>query len=1385
MATLTGHLVADTYKALLKLIDNDIVTAAEKQISDGLGGGTNVFIDQNGFLRAKKYKVTNGTSSQFLKADGSLDSTAYLPVGTTTTNIPEGTNLYFTTNRVLNTLLTGFVSTEGTVTASDTILSAINKIWWNIENGGGGGGGYVPYTGATQNLNLGTYGLISDYVQFNTTNSSIPTTAGTMSWNSADGTVDLKMGGANVTLQVGQEELVRVVNKTGANLLEANYQAVRISGAQGNRLKVALAKADNDANSADTIGLVTETINDNQEGFVTSVGLVRNINTTGTLQSETWADGDMLYLSATTAGKITNIKPIAPQHGVRIGYVVRAHQTQGQIYVKVDNGYELDELHNVKITTPVDKDFLVYDSVEQVWKNRDVYGTAKYLPVYNDSLILKNSLLYDNDTNVIIGGITPWSVADRLSIKGGGLSVDEAYGIKFSTNQVLFRNNTTGEFKIGSDVANDFTTFYANSIERMRLNASGYLGIGLTSPTQPLHVKGVLAYPKIIIDNNSTSGGGTFSAYQNGTETANFGISGAWLVDSSSDVAIVATKAGKGIQFYTNGSTSEKMGINSDGNVFIGQTPTYVAGATQLIVRGKTGAGFSGVMHYDMSIKGSMNTFNNVFQIGTSTFHSVAVIVEDIERARFNSGGRMLLGTTTDNTVDILQANGSIIATAIKKTGGTSAQYLMADGSVSLGNSGTVTSVAASVPTGFSISGSPITTSGTLAISFASGYSLPTNAKQTEWDTAYTNRITSASAPLSISANAISISQASSTTNGFLSSTDWNTFNGKQSALNGTGFVKATGTTISYDNSTYVPTSRTLTINGTAFDLSADRSWTIAGVISGLTTNYVPKATGATTIGNSQIFDNGTNVIIGGTTSSTFKLDVNGTARFANDVQINGFLTGTFTRVLAAGNNFYGQNFTLSKTDATSALINRNSWTLNDSTVPYNGGVIYDNRVFAVSTSNSTNFINIYQSFILNNGTGTQMGIGYNSLSGGTGNFSEYTHFVAGGPYGYGANTNSYTTYTGLLINTPANTTNGYGIIINDYTPSSFARALQLNISSGTNKWNIYANGTANNYMAGSLGIGTTGSLSTTALVIGKNITGGTNAGVLFTNSTIQSDVTGAANIFYSQINTQAATFTLGFLRHFTAVGGTVGSGSVITTQSGFEAGSSLTGATNNYGFRGLIPSGTGRWNLYMDGTANNYLAGSLGIGTTSLTGVNLNVVKNITGAVNSNGIQSAGAIQSDVTTAVNYYTTFASTQATTFTLTNLRHYYASQGTIGAGSTVTNQYGFFADSNLIGATNDYGFYGNIASGTGRWNLYMNGTAQNYLAGDVGIGVTVNHASAKLQIDSTTEGFLPPRMTATQRGAIASPAEGLIVFQTDGVVGLYIYASSAWHALTML
>jgi len=144
---------------------------------------------------------------------------------------------------------------------------------------------------------------------------------------------------------------------------------------------------------------------------------------------------------------------------------------------------------------------------------------------------------------------------------------------------------------------------------------------------------------------------------------------------------------------------------------------------------------------------------------------------------------------------------------------------------------------------------------------------------------------------------------------------------------------------------------------------------------------------------------------------------------------------------------------------------------------------------------------------------------------------------------------------------------------------------------------------------------------------------------------------------------------------------------------------------------------------------------GAIGIGSTPVgSNANLHIDKLNTGALTRYGVNNQGLIASDVTTSMDYYQSTSSTQAAAFTITNVRHFQAIQGTFGAGSTVTNQYGFVAGSTLIGATNNFGFYSNIASGTNRWNFYANGTALNYFNGTTLIGSTTdNGTTAKLQV----------------------------------------------------
>ena len=133
---------------------------------------------------------------------------------------------------------------------------------------------------------------------------------------------------------------------------------------------------------------------------------------------------------------------------------------------------------------------------------------------------------------------------------------------------------------------------------------------------------------------------------------------------------------------------------------------------------------------------------------------------------------------------------------------------------------------------------------------------------------------------------------------------------------------------------------------------------------------------------------------------------------------------------------------------------------------------------------------------------------------------------------------------------------------------------------------------------------------------------------------------------------------------------------------------------------------------------------GAVGIGTTSLgASYGLRVSKTFAGDNGSNIFSSATGTASTPTAVYSFRSTVftGANGGTPYTISSLYGYSAAQSTFSADSTVTNQYGFLAASSLTGATNNYGFYGAIASGTGRYNFYAAGTADNYFAGNVGIG----------------------------------------------------------------
>lgn len=208
-----------------------------------------------------------------------------------------------------------------------------------------------------------------NWIQWDLTPSLPPTTPaeGLMYWNVDDGTLNLGMPGGNVNLQLGQEMLIRSRNDSGSDM--TNGQLVYISGASGNRPQLTLAKADTEIDSSATIGMLTEDIDDNGNGYVNTFGFVRGIKTDVDADSTALSEGDVLWLSENVAGGFTKTKPVSPDHLVFVGYVMRAHATEGEIFIKVQNGFEIDELHDITIASKVHGDVLTYNNDTTIWEN--------------------------------------------------------------------------------------------------------------------------------------------------------------------------------------------------------------------------------------------------------------------------------------------------------------------------------------------------------------------------------------------------------------------------------------------------------------------------------------------------------------------------------------------------------------------------------------------------------------------------------------------------------------------------------------------------------------------------------------------------------------------------------------------------------------------------------------------------------------------------------------------------------------------------------------------------------------------------------------------------------------------------------------------------------
>ena len=243
----------------------------------------------------------------------------------------------------------------------------------------------VPYTGATQDLDLGANGLIAQSVQV----SGGTGAEGTLTWNAQEATMDLQSGG--VTYQIGQEIAPLVRNANGGTI--TNGTPVRFSGTLGNsgRILVSPAIADGTIPSSYILGVATEDILSGTDGHITWFGKVRGIDTSGTPYGQVWADGDIIYVSETTAGWLTNVKPQAPNLQIFIGAVVHAHVSNGTLFARPSWRSSLEDLDDVNGTpATVSGQILVWDNDLKVFDFTD--NINEYAKLTNQIIVTQSNV---------------------------------------------------------------------------------------------------------------------------------------------------------------------------------------------------------------------------------------------------------------------------------------------------------------------------------------------------------------------------------------------------------------------------------------------------------------------------------------------------------------------------------------------------------------------------------------------------------------------------------------------------------------------------------------------------------------------------------------------------------------------------------------------------------------------------------------------------------------------------------------------------------------------------------------------------------------------------------------------------------------------------------
>ena len=371
-----GEVVAPDLAERIKVITNgggtsqsvlDTLASLQTQIN-------NLIPSQTG--NGGKFLTTNGTALSWASVGGGLNYQGAWNASTNSPTLASGvgtSGYYYVVSTAGSTNLDGITDWK----AGDWLIYN-GTAWQKIDQS-------WAIAGANDNITsmTGITGGISspDFVQFDT-GASVTNAVGKLYWDSTQATLTVGLT-ADIAADVGQTLYAYVTNAESVTITKG--QPVYMFSAQGDRMTVKLAYNTGDATSAKTVGICAEDIAAGQTGLILCQGVQDGLNLGA------YTAGDTLYLGA-TAGTLTATKPYAPNHLVYIGVVERANNGNGRLYVRVQNGYEMDELHNVSAQNPTNGQVLIYNESTSLWqKNTLTDGTGISITEGAGTITITNS----------------------------------------------------------------------------------------------------------------------------------------------------------------------------------------------------------------------------------------------------------------------------------------------------------------------------------------------------------------------------------------------------------------------------------------------------------------------------------------------------------------------------------------------------------------------------------------------------------------------------------------------------------------------------------------------------------------------------------------------------------------------------------------------------------------------------------------------------------------------------------------------------------------------------------------------------------------------------------------------------------------------------------